>query len=118
MAYFLFKTIITALVIASVTELSKRFTFLASLLAAIPLTSLLIFIWIYVEQKDTAKIANMSTEVFYLVLPSLVFFLILPFLLNRGMSFIPAFTIDVILTFLIYLGYVKVLRTIRPDMNL
>ncbi len=112
MGYFLLKTISTALVIASVSELSKRFTFLGSLLAALPLTSLLVFIWIYVEQKDVSKIGQMSQEIFFLVIPSLAFFLILPFLLKKGLGFPLALGIDIILTILIYLGYVRGLKSL------
>jgi hypothetical protein len=66
MAYFIFKTFTTALIIAGISELSKRFSFLSALLAALPITSVLIFIWMYIEQKDVAKIATMSQEIFLL----------------------------------------------------
>lgn len=109
MAYFIFKTTVTALIIALASELSRRFTFLSSLLASLPLTSFLIFIWVYFEQKDIPKISVMSQEIFFLVLPSLAFFIILPLLLKKGMSFFPALGLDVLITFLIYMGYMKVL---------
>jgi uncharacterized membrane protein (GlpM family) len=117
MPYFIFKTVITAIVIVLVSELSKRFSFLASLLAALPLTSILIFIWMYVEQKDVNKIAIMSEEIFYLVIPSLAFFLILPILLKK-MNFYSALAINMALTFGIYFVYLKVLRIIKPDIQL
>lgn len=107
MAYFLFKTFTTAVVIAGISELSKRFTFLASLLAAIPITSVLIFIWMYLEQKDVPKIAAMSKEVFFLVIPSLAFFLLLPSLLKR-ISFYPAMGVSLFVTAIIYIGFIKI----------
>lgn len=118
MAYFIFKTIITALIIAGVSEISKRFTFMASLLAALPITSVLIFIWVYIEQKDVQKISTLSTEVFYLVIPSLIFFILLPFLLKRGLGFFPSLGLDMAITFLVYIFYVKVLRMIRPELGI
>lgn len=107
MAYFIFKTLTTALIIASISEISKRFTFLASLLAAIPITSVLVFIWMYVEQKNVPKIAAMSKEVFFLVIPSLAFFLLLPFLLKR-ISFYPAMGISLFVTAVFYIAFINI----------
>lgn len=55
---------------------------MAALLASLPITTILAFIWIYAESKDTAKISAMSYDIFWLVLASLVFFLLLPWLLK------------------------------------
>jgi hypothetical protein len=85
--YFLIKTLITALIIAAISELSRRYTLWAALLASLPLTSILAFIWVYWDTKDTGKIIELSYSVFWLVFPSLAFFLILPFLLKQGWAF-------------------------------
>lgn len=85
--YFLIKTLITALIIAAVSELARRYTVWAALLASLPLTSILAFIWVYWDTKDTSKIIELSYSVFWLVFPSLAFFLILPFLLKQGLAF-------------------------------
>jgi hypothetical protein len=92
MGYFLTKTFITALIIATISELSRRYTVWAALLASLPLTSILAFIWVYVDTKDTGKIIELSYSVFWLVFPSLAFFLILPFLLKQGLAFSVAMT--------------------------
>lgn len=117
MGYFIFKILNTALLIAGVSEISKRFTFLASILAALPLTSILIFMWMFIEQKNVKKISTMSLEIFYLVIPSLVFFLILPLLIKR-IEFFSALVVDIALTFGIYVVYLKVLKLIKPDIQL
>lgn len=85
--YFLAKILITALIVAAVSELARRYTVWAALLASLPLTSILAFIWVYWESKDTGKIIELSYSVFWLVFPSLAFFLILPFLLKQGLAF-------------------------------
>lgn len=85
--YFLAKVLITALIVASVSELARRYTVWAALLASLPLTSILAFIWVYWDTKDTGKIIELSYSVFWLVFPSLAFFLILPFLLKQGLAF-------------------------------
>jgi hypothetical protein len=92
--YFLIKTLITALIVAVISELSRRYTVLAALLASLPLTSILAFIWVYRDTGDTGKIIELSYSVFWLVFPSLAFFLILPALLKMDMKFIPAMLIS------------------------
>jgi len=81
------KIIVTAIIVVIISEISRRYTLAASLLASLPLTSILAFIWIYYESGDVEKISQMSHEIFWLVIPSLLFFIILPFLLKTGMKF-------------------------------
>lgn len=87
MTYLIIKTLISALIIVAISELSRRSSAAGALLASLPLTSLLAFIWLYRDTHDTAKIAALSTSIFWLVLPSLVLFLALPVLLRRGFHF-------------------------------
>ncbi|HRT59301.1 MAG TPA: DUF3147 family protein, partial [Candidatus Syntrophosphaera sp.] len=79
--YYVIKVLVSAALIVLVSEISKRSTILGAVLASIPLVSFLAILWIYLETKDTAKIATLSTEIFWLVLPSLVFFILFPVLL-------------------------------------
>jgi len=106
------KTFITAIIVVSVSELSKRYTIWAALLASLPLTSILAFIWLYVDTKDTNKIAELSYSIFWLVLPSLAFFLILPGLLKYGVDFTVAMGISILLTALIYATAIWVTKII------
>jgi hypothetical protein len=85
--YFLIKTLITACIVATSSELARRYDFVAAILLSLPLTSILAFIWTYHDTHDVQKIINLSYSVFYLVIPSLVFFLILPYLLKQGIHF-------------------------------
>jgi hypothetical protein len=85
--YYAIKVIISALVIVAIQEISKRHSGLAALLASLPLTSVLAFVWMHFEGAPPAAIAHLSTQIFWLVLPSLVLFLLLPSLLLRGVAF-------------------------------
>jgi succinate-acetate transporter protein len=87
MAYFLLKTLTTALIVAGVSELARRHSMLAAALASLPLTSVLAFLWTYMDTRDSGKIIELSYGVFWLVFPSLLFFLLLPFLLKKGVGF-------------------------------
>jgi len=97
------KVLLTAVLVVAISEVSKRSTLLGGIIASLPLTSLLAFIWLYGETGDTAKIANLSNSIFWYVLPSLVLFLVLPLLLARGFGFWLSLGIASALTFLAYL---------------
>ncbi len=85
--FFAFKTIMSALVIVLVGELSKRSSALAALLLALPLVSVIAFFWQYIETRDTQKIAEISSETFWYVLPTLPMFLLLSYLLKHEVNF-------------------------------
>jgi hypothetical protein len=90
MSYIILKFGISAAVIVAVSEISKRSSFIGGLLASLPLVSLLAMIWLYRDTHDTQKISDLSTSIFWLVIPSLLLFLVLPILLKRGLHFYPA----------------------------
>lgn len=68
---FAIKVIFTVVVVVAVSEIAKRSSFWGALLASLPLTSLLAFIWLYVDTGDAQGVANLSQGIFWLVLPSL-----------------------------------------------
>ena len=87
MLYYNIKIAISAAVIVAVSEIAKRHSGVAALLAALPLTSLLAFIWLHLEGATATAIGELSTQIFWLVLPSLVLFIVLPVLLRLGLNF-------------------------------
>ncbi len=82
--YFLLKTLISAVLIATVSELSKRNALFGGLLASLPLTTVLALIWLYVETRSPQKAAELSMSVFWLVLPSLAFFPVFAALITKA----------------------------------
>jgi hypothetical protein len=84
------KVALSALVIVAVSEIAKRSSFWAAALASLSLTSLLAFVWLHVETGDAERIASLSQDILWLVLPSLVLFVVLPILLRAGWSFWPS----------------------------
>ena len=85
--YFLIKTLLSAVMIAAISELGKRFSWLAAILASLPLTSILAIIWLYHDTGDVQKISDLTKGIFWAVLPSLLFFIIFPILLKNGIRF-------------------------------
>ncbi len=87
---FLVKVVVSALIVAGVSELGRRYTLLAAILASLPLTSILAIVWLYHDTRDTAQVVQLTQSIFWVVLPSLVFLLVVPLLLKAGVSFVPA----------------------------
>lgn len=111
MTLYLLKVLISALVIVAVTELSKRGgTFWGGVLASLPLTSLLAFIWLYAETRDATRVAALSWSILWLIIPSLTLFIALPLLLKRGIGFAVALPISVALLVAAYLVTAAVLK--------
>lgn len=110
MLYYALKVGISAVVIVAITEIAKRSTGFAALLAAIPFTSLLAFMWMHFEGVDSVRIAELSGQIFWLVLPSLVLFLLLPLLIKQGFGFWLSLAISVAATVVCYLVMLPVLR--------
>ena len=113
MLYLIVKTLVSALIIVAVSELSRRSSLLGALLASLPLTSLLAFIWLYRDTHDTEKIAALSTDIFWLVLPSLVLFVALPALLRRGFHFPSALALSTAAMLAAYGAMAAVLRAVH-----
>jgi hypothetical protein len=87
MTYYLIKLFTTTALIVLIAEISKRSSFVGALLASIPLVSVLAMLWLYIDTRDAARVSALSVSVFWLVLPSLALFLVLPLLLKQGINF-------------------------------
>lgn len=103
------KVAITAVMVVAISEVSKRSSTLGAIIASLPLTSLLAFLWLYGETGDTMKIATLSRDIFWYVLPSLVLFVVLPMMLWRGFGFWPSLAVAIALTFAAYVAMTRIL---------
>ena len=110
MLYYAIKILVSATVIVLVSELAKRNTFLAAVVASLPLTSLLAFIWLYWETGDTSRVYSLSLDVLWLVIPSLSLFVALPFFLRLGYEFWISMTGAIAVTALCYAILLALLR--------
>lgn len=110
MLQYAIKVLVTAVVVVAVSELGKRSAFWGAVLASLPLTSLLAFIWLYRSTGNVEAISSLSHGIFWFVLASLPLFLILPALLKNGLTFWPAFGASCVVTAGLYFGLVSVLQ--------
>ena len=86
--YVFIKLIFTAFVVVLISEIAKRSTVFAGIVASIPLTSLLAFIWLYFDTQDINSIRELSRNILLMIPPSLVFFITIYFLIGWNFSFI------------------------------
>ena|SRR3990167_6130217 len=106
---YIIKILVSALIITGVSELGKKFTPIAAILASLPLVSIMAMIWLYNDTKNVQKIVDLSSGIFWAVLPSLIFFLVLPLLLKSGIKFTPAMFISALIMFIAYSIYIFVI---------
>jgi hypothetical protein len=93
--YYAVKVLLSAVVIVVVSELAKRQPTFAALVASLPLISLLAFVWLHLEGTSDVEIGALSRDIFWLVLASLVLFLLLPVLIRAGLGFWLSLTLSI-----------------------
>lgn len=109
MTQYLIKILITSVLVASISEVSKRSSFVGALIASLPLTSILAMIWLHVETGEAQKIAALSSAIFWLVIPSLALFVALPLLLRAGVGFWPSLAASILVTIAAYFALLPLL---------
>lgn len=85
--FFLVKLVVSALAIAAISELAKHLPSLGGLIAAMPLTTLLTLIWLFVETKDFEVAHSFTVGVLWGLAPTIFFFVAAIPMLKRGVSF-------------------------------
>jgi hypothetical protein len=107
---FVLKVAVTVAVVIAVSEIAKRSSLWGAILASLPLTSLLAFVWLYADTGSTQQVASLSRGIFWLVLASLPLFAILPALLNAGWHFWSSLAVSCLVTVGAYFGLVWLLQ--------
>ncbi len=110
MVYYVVKIALTSFLIVVISEIARRSSLFAAVLASIPLVSVLAMFWLYIDTKDVARVSALASSVFWLVLPSLALFLALPVLLKQGLNFYLSISIAIVLTTICYVLMIAVLN--------
>ena len=108
--YLILKTLISAIIIVVVSEIAKRYTWTAAIIVSLPLTSLLAFVWLYWDTKDTQKVIELSYSTIVMSIPSFVFFLVLPLLLKFKQNFILSIIVSILSTALAYIIFMFIVK--------
>jgi hypothetical protein len=88
---FLIKLAITVAIVLIASALARRTGWIGALVASLPLTSLLVLAWLYADTRDNNQVADLAMGIFWFVLGSLPFFLVLAFGLRHGWHIALAF---------------------------
>lgn len=110
MIYYIIKVIVSAVLIVLVSEIAKRNSFAGAVIASLPIISILAFVWMYVDTGDVQKVSTLSTQIFWLVIPSLVLFISLPILLKSNINFYVSLLISMSLTATAYFVFALILK--------
>src|SRR6478736_5870846 len=102
MLYLAIKAGLSGILIATVSEVAKRYPGAGGLIASLPLVSVLGMIWLWRDRPDAANMATHATATFWYVLPSLPMFLLIPAMLGRGWSFAASLLVGCALTMALY----------------
>ena len=96
------KGIFSGAVIVAASELAKKSTIFGALVISLPLASIMSMTWLYKDTKDNEQVADFAESILWLVIPSMILFLTLPFLLRRGWEFEYAMSVGIVLTIIAY----------------
>ncbi|MDP1561076.1 MAG: hypothetical protein Q8M16_06740 [Pirellulaceae bacterium] len=91
MAWFVVKLIISAILIAVVSEIATRMPRLGALLLTLPLISIITFIMTWYKSHNMVAISKLATETLILVPLGLPFFVPLALSSRTGLTFWPSF---------------------------
>ena len=96
------KILLSGVVVVSASEIAQKSTFVGAVIVSLPITSILALTYLYLNTNDSIQVAELSKDILYLIIPSSMLFLLLPFLLRRGWDFFPAMGVGMIATVLCY----------------
>lgn len=114
---YLVKIIVTAILVMLISEVAKRWTLAGAIIASIPLTSVLAIIWLYYETSDQSKVIALSNNIFWVVIPSLVFFLVFPLLLKKSINFYASLLMSCAVTAVTYSVYLFLLKKFGIELD-
>ena len=106
------KGLFSGAVIVTASEIAKKSTIFGALVISLPLASIMSMTWLYNDTKDTSQVADFAESILWLVIPSLVLFVALPFLLRRGWEFEHAMGIGILLTIVAYAAGVTLAKSL------
>jgi hypothetical protein len=87
MSMLIIKYAVTAALIVLVSEVAKRSDKLGALLSSLPFVTLMVMIWLHLERQGNQKIGNHAYYTFWYVLPTMPMFLVMPWLMAKGVNF-------------------------------
>ncbi|TGM46214.1 DUF3147 family protein [Leptospira vanthielii] len=109
MLYLIIKYLVTAALIVIISEIARRNDRMGSLIASLPLVTILTLFWLKFENASAEKISNQAYYTFWFVIPTLPMFLLFP-KLNANYGFWVAILSNIVFTIVLFYLYQLVLN--------
>ena len=106
------KGLLSGTIVVVASEIAKKSSIFGALIVSLPIVSILSLTWLYTDTKDTAKVADFAEGILWLVIPSLLLFIMLPYLLRRDWSFEAAMAIGIFSTLIAYVIGIYIASTV------
>ena len=97
MLFLITKIIVTAALIVLISEIAKVNDKLGGLIAAMPIMTLLVILWMYYDGNSNEKISSHISYTLFYIVPTIPMFLIFPFVISK-FGFYMAFLISILIT--------------------
>ena len=97
MFFLITKIIVTAALIVLISEIAKVNDKLGGLIAAMPIMTLLVILWMYYDGNSNEKISSHISYTLFYIVPTIPMFLIFPFVISK-FGFYIAFLISILIT--------------------
>ena len=102
MTAFWTRALLSGLIIALASTIARRQPNLGALIVALPLVSVLSMIWLWHDAPDPQNMARYIQSTFWYFLPTMPMFLVMPWLLRRGVDFWPTLAVGCLLTITLF----------------
>ena len=103
MSYYIFKLVLTSIIVLIITETAKVNLKLAALITAMPIMTLLCIFWMYHEGIEKKEISEYVLSTLKYLVPTIPMFVLFPILIERTNFYITIFICCLSIILLIYL---------------
>ena len=97
MIFLLIKIIVTAGLIVLISEIAKINDKIGGLIAAMPIMTLLVILWMYYDGNSDEKISSHMSYTLLYIVPTIPMFIVFPFVISK-FGFYIAFLISILVT--------------------
>ena len=103
MSYYIFKVVITGIIVVIITETARFNLKLAAVITAMPIVTLLCIFWMYYEGIEKKEISEYVLSTFKFLIPTIPMFVLFPILIEKTNFYITVFLCCLSITLLIFL---------------
>ena len=103
MSYYIFKVVITGIIVVIITETAKFNLKLAAFITAMPIVTLLCIFWMYYEGIEKKEISEYVFSTLKFLIPTIPMFVLFPILIEKTNFYITIFLCCLSIILLIFL---------------